>query len=141
MFPWEPALRPGAFDQRIRRSRPDVVSFETKPLESDMVVAGTPVLTLPVTGPPDAFPITACLVEIKESGPIWNVSDGIAAVYTSTGRASIELGPVAHEFAAGAAIGLDIAFASDVRLAPVQPGKRVIDLTRATGKLTIPVVV
>lgn len=141
VFPWEPSLRPGAFDQRSRRSRPDIVSFETAPLSSELLAAGVAVLSLPVTGSPRGAPVHACLVEVVgPSGPVWNVSDGVGVVDTSTGMASIELGPLAHQFAAGSSIGIDIAFAADVRLAPVESGRRVIDLTRAQGALRIPVV-
>jgi uncharacterized protein len=140
VFPWEPSLRPGAFDQRSRRSRPDVVSFETQPLSSEMLTAGVPVLSLPVTGSPRGAPVHACLVEVAPSGPVWNISDGVGAIDTSTGVASIELGPVAHQFSAGSSIGIDIAFAADVRLAPVEPGRRVIDLTKSQGILRLPVV-
>lgn len=140
IFPWEPALRPGAFDQRSRRSRPDVVSFETLPLDSAVLVAGTPELSIPVEASGNVVPVQACLVEVGSAAPVWNISDGVGLVDASTGVARIELGPVAHEFPTGSSIGIDIAFASDVRLAPVDSGRRVIDLASGRGSLRLPVV-
>lgn len=140
LFPWDPVLRPGAFDQRDRRARNDVVSFETGTLGSSVLAVGEPTLTIPVETPGDGKLIHARLVEVPPSGPVWNVSDGVGVIDASRGVSSIRLGPIAHAFAPGSAIGVDIAFAADVRLPPPQPGKRVIDLASAEGALVMPVV-
>lgn len=140
IFPWEPSLRPGAYDQRQRRSRPDVVSFESGPLEAEIFVAGTPVLTIPVEGAKGSDPVVVTLVEVESNGRVWNVSDGMGVVDPSTGLTTVELGPVGHQFSAGSSIGVDIAFAADIRLAPVAPGARVIDLRSSKGALRLPIV-
>lgn len=124
VFPWDPHLRPGAFDQRARQSREDVALFVGAPLESPVVITDEPRLDVTLSG---EGPVCATLVEITQDGPVWNVSDGFGLIDHS-GVASLTFGPIAHEFSTGSAIGLDLAFAADPRLQPPSSGRRVIEL-------------
>ena len=139
VFPWEPALRPGAHDQRQRRDRPDVAAFSGRRLESPLIVAGSARVHVPVAGTPQRA-VVATLVELTPSGPHWNISDGVGSIDAASGVASLHLGPVAHEFSIGSRIGLDLAFAADVRLAPAERGRSVIDAGRQPAYLVLPVV-
>ena len=116
------------------------MSFESGPLEAEIFVAGTPALTVPVEGATGRDPVVVTLVEVEPNGRVWNVGDGMGVVDPSTGLATIELCPIGHLFSAGSSIGVDIAFAADIRLAPVAPGPRVIDLRSGNGVLRLPIV-
>lgn len=139
-FPWEPALRPGSFDQTSRRARADVVELTGPRLSAPVLVAGVPRLEVQIAPAETGHMVHATLVEVAaEAGPVWNIADGVALVEPKTGRASLSMGPVAHQFARGSAIGLDIACGVDVRFPPQEPGRRVIDLSPGASVLTLPV--
>lgn len=139
VFPWEPYLRPGAFDQSDRQSRSDVAVFVGTPLQSSLSIAGAPNLRLTLEPTWTPCPVVVTLVEIDPAGAAWNVSDGVGLVGRS-GVASLDLGPAAHEFRAGSSIGLDLAFAADLRVMPQPTGRRIVELGEAHSVLTLPVV-
>jgi putative CocE/NonD family hydrolase len=118
VFPWEPVLRPGAFDQRLRRERADVIAFSGDPLPQPMLVAGRPTCHLRVEADVGTC-VVVTLSEATASGPAWNVADGTARMDVASGDVTVELGPLAHEFAAGSSVGLDVAFAAEARLPPL----------------------
>ena len=139
-FPWEPVLRPGAFDQRWRQSRGDVLVFSGEELSSPLVVAGSPRLDIPVETPAEDTPVVATLVELERGGQVWNISDGFGLVDPATRVASFDLGPICHQFSPGSRVGLDIAFAADVRVGPAVARSCFIELERGPGWLTLPVI-
>ena len=133
-------MRPGAFDQRWRQSRGDVLVFSGEELSSPLVVAGSPRLDIPVETPAEDTPVVATLVELERGGQVWNISDGFGLVDPATRVASFDLGPICHQFSPGSRVGLDIAFAADVRVGPAVAGSCFIELERGPGWLTLPVI-
>lgn len=140
-FPWEPVLRPGAFDQSRKHRRSDVIVFATPPLRSSLVIAGSVTLEIPAELPTAHTPVVATLIEIQSGGQSWNVSDGFGLVDPATGIASFDLGPICHRFSLGSRLALDVAFAADVRIGPATSGPCIIDFSQGPASLTIPVMV
>lgn len=139
-FPWEPELRSGSYDQRSRRARQDVIALTGPQLAEPLVIAGIPRVNLELKSP-DPTPVHVTLVDVTAEGPAWNIAEGMAFLEASNGVSTIDLGPIAHRFAAGSSIGVDIAFSAGARLGPVTPGTRTVDLSPSgAGGLSLPVV-
>lgn len=139
VFPWEPVLLPGSFDQRSRQGRDDVLVFTGEILRSPLLVVGRPSLRLTLASPGEPVPVYVTLSEASADGPVWNVADGLGQSDPRQGEAVIQLGPIAHEFGTGTSLRLDVAFAADVRLPPPAPDRRVVDLTAGSAVLGLPI--
>ena len=127
---WQPALPPGAFDQREVEARPDVLVYSTPPLERDVEVTGPVQVHLwTATSAPDTD-FAAKLVDVGPCGYARNVADGIvrASYQTSAVRAepmqpgrvceyTIDLGATSNVFEAGHRIRLDVSSSNFPRFA------------------------
>ena len=113
--------------------------FTADTLRRPLLVTGRPTLQVSLASPEAPVPVYATLSEATPNGPAWNVADGMSLSDPSTGRVVVELGPIAHEFATGTALRLDVAFTADVRLEPPSPEPRVLDLTPGMAALSLPV--
>lgn len=133
IYPWEPDLRPGPFDQRARRARADVLSFSSDPLDRGHRCVGRAEATLTVDASPGAI-VVLTLVDIHPDGSAWNVGEGVA-LCGGPGPTTIDLGFVGHEWRPGHAIGLDVSGAAWPRF-PLVPGVRRLDLEACS--LTLP---
>jgi putative CocE/NonD family hydrolase len=110
VFPWEPLLRPGAFNQRPLLPRGDVLWFVSEKLDEDLVVAGDLRLSAEAGGETPLLDIYAVLCEIEPAGAAWNLADGIRRSFP--GRIDVVMGSIAHRFRAGMRLGVLIAFAA-----------------------------
>ncbi len=113
VYPWEPRLRPGAFDQRQLLARDDVLWFSSEILEEDMVVVGEVRLSAVADGDSAVIDLYAVVCEVDPDGVAWNLTDGIGR--SSPGRLEVRLGSIAHRFRAGARLALLVAFSADPR--------------------------
>ncbi len=118
---WQPALPPGAFDQREVEARPDVLVYTTPPLDRDIEVTGPVEVHLwAATSAPDTD-FTAKLVDVGPCGYARNVQDGIirARYWRGVTQADpvrpgeayeyvIDLGATSNVFKAGHRIRLEI---------------------------------
>ncbi len=136
LFPWEPFLRCGSFDQRGRRNRHDVLAFTSRPLDDKLLVVGPVTSRIQLQANVAAPTVVVTLVEIGADGTAFNIADGLGIGHATAGEVGeidVIVGDVAHEFSPRSRIGLDIAFGSFPRLAP-ELGTRTVG--RAT--LTLP---
>jgi uncharacterized protein len=113
---WNPALAPGAYDQRAIEERPDVLVYSSAPLDQDLEVTGPVVLHLWAASSAAATDFTAKLVEVAEDGYARNICEGIlrcgGAGALEPGRPEhfeIDLGPTSNLFRAGTRLRLEIA--------------------------------
>ena len=74
---WNPALTPGAFDQREVEQRHDVLVYTTLPLEKDIEVTGPVKLILCASSSAEVTDFTAKLVDVEPCGYARNIQDGI----------------------------------------------------------------
>ena len=126
IFPWEPLLRCGSFDQSRRRQRSDVLAFTGPPLERRMLVVGRVRCRIHLRSDVDQPTVAVTLVQVNADDTAFNIADGLGmspARAGDEGEIEVVVGDIAHEFAAGSRIGLDIAFGSFPRLPP-QTGRR-----------------
>ena len=119
-------MRSGPVDQSGRRARPDVVSFETDPLDQELLIAGR--ITATIVGATDGGDADAAvtLVDIDSRGLALNVTDGIRRIRgTRAGHATVfevDLGDVAHLARRGHRLAIDVAAASFPRFDLVSTG-------------------
>ncbi|MFT4029500.1 MAG: CocE/NonD family hydrolase [Protaetiibacter sp.] len=107
----------GRRDQRPRERRADVLVFTSDPLDDDLTVIGDPELelTFSSTAPrPDVF-VRVCVVD--EKGVSLPVSDGFRRLNAEVApgghrRVLLELAPMAHRFAAGRRIRVQVSSGS-----------------------------
>lgn len=74
---WNPALAPGAYDQRPVEERPDVLVYSSEPLERDLEVTGPIVVRLWAASSAVDTDFTAKLVDVSPCGFARNIQDGI----------------------------------------------------------------
>jgi hypothetical protein len=74
---WNPALAPGAFDQRSLEERPDILVYTSQPLAQDLEVTGPIVMQLWAASSAVDTDFTAKLVDVSPCGFARNVQDGI----------------------------------------------------------------
>lgn len=115
IFPW------GPMDQRAVETRPDVLVYTTKPLETDLEVTGTVRLILSAaTSAPDTD-FTAKLVDVFPGGEARNLTDGILRMRYRSGLdkvtlsqpgnvypLAIDIGVTSNVFQAGHRIRLEV---------------------------------
>lgn len=134
VYPWEPVLRSGSFDQRAREARDDVISFTSEPLSRSIRVAGRATAELAMTGEtaPQAF---VTVVDVHPDGSAWNIAEGVAQASETTESLPIDLGYLGHDFRVGHSIRLDVSGAAWPRF-PIVPGHRHLSLPASS--LTLP---
>ncbi len=91
----------GVRDNRGLAARSDVVGFTTPPLAADVVVAGTPVVSLEHTAEPSHADVFVRLCDVAPDGRSRNVADGMLRRDPATGPVDITLDPCFHRIAAG----------------------------------------
>lgn len=115
VYPWEPILRPGAWDRVGLRARPDVAAFDSAPLSRSVTVLGEVRAEVSVEADGAGTDVVAVLVDVAPDGTAVNVADGVARVAMppdGPAVARVEMGHLAHEFLPGHRIGLDLAAAA-----------------------------
>ncbi|NCT92484.1 CocE/NonD family hydrolase [Cellulomonas sp. APG4] len=130
----EAAYGTGSWDQRAKDARPDVVRFETAPLEADLDVVGVVRLSLVASTSARDADWCATLVDVHPDGRALNVVDGVVRARFATSdthetllepdvahRLEIEVGPTAQRFAAGHRLRVDVASSNHPRF-DVNPG-------------------
>jgi putative CocE/NonD family hydrolase len=114
-------LTPGPADQSEVERRPDVLVYTSEPLARELAIAGAVEAEVwAATSSPDTD-FTAKLVDVDRAGAPWLVLDGIVRCRHRDGaggerllapgcvlRLSIPLGSIAHRFAAGHRLRLEI---------------------------------
>jgi putative CocE/NonD family hydrolase len=111
----------GPYDQAPLDGRPDVLTFQTEPLETDLEVTGHVYARLSVSTNARDTDFTAKLVDVWRDGRSWNVCDGITRLSyresaerrtaVEPGRRydiSIDLWSTSQLFRAGHRIRLDV---------------------------------
>lgn len=104
-------------DNRPLEARADVLTFTTAPLEEVLEAIGTVRAQLWVRGSEPHFDLFARVCDVDPAGASWNVCDALASVAPgrfeqsdadSSWRVQFDLWPIAHRFAAGNRIRLQI---------------------------------
>jgi uncharacterized protein len=120
---WNPALPPGAFDQRPNEDRADILVYTSPPMEQDLEVTGPVVLHLWAASTAPDTDFTAQLVEVAPDGFARNLCQGILRTHFRPGaegplepehpyRFEIHIGPTSNLFKAGTCLRLEIASSS-----------------------------
>lgn len=112
-------------DNRMLEARPDVLTYTAAPLAADTEVMGVPVVTLHVRSSREHTDFFARLCEVNPAGQSLNVCDALlrlspgqpAADEDGTRLAQFELWPVAHRFAAGNRLRLQVSSGAHPRYA------------------------
>ena len=125
VFPWQPDLVPGPFDQRERDARGDVAVFTSEPLPAAVTIAGPVTLTVAGGGERPEGMVFATLSDVGPGAAAWNVADGGAAV--AEPATVVELGHAAHEFGLGHRVRLSVSFGAYPRFRwrPGSGGRRI----------------
>lgn len=117
---WNPALPPGAYDQRPVEERPDVLVYTSSPLQHDLEVTGPVSMHLWAASSAVDTDFTAKLVDVGPCGYARNVCDGILrARFRTQGQEEllkpgepvefvIELNPTSNVFKAGRRLRLEV---------------------------------
>jgi uncharacterized protein len=116
---WQPALMPGAFDQRPIEARPDVLVYTSQPLDEELEVTGPLEVLLWVASSATDTDFTAKLVDVSPDGFARNLSDGIARASLATisgatfrpeqpAEIRIDLGSTSNLFKTGHCLRLEI---------------------------------
>jgi len=112
-------------DNRMLEARPDVLTFTTAPLGSDLEVIGVPAVELHVGSDREHTDFFARLCEVEPAGRSVNICDGLLrlsageppAAADGTRRVAFELWPVAHRFRAGNRLRLQVSSGAHPRYA------------------------
>lgn len=132
VFPWEPVLRPGGFDQNARRARPDVAAFTSAPLARPLLAMGPVGMEVAVASSVGGTDVCAVLVDVAPDGSAINVADGVVRTVVPPGEVvtvRLSLGDVAHRFGAGHRLGVDLSAAAFPRYdLAFAPGDRTLHL-------------
>lgn len=111
----------GSGDNRELEQRPDVLTYSSPPLESDLQLLGAPVASLRVSSSAVSFDCFARLCAVAADGTSTNVCDGIVRVPNvpkDTPRTVVvRLAPTAHRFSRGQRLRLQVAGGSHPRFA------------------------
>lgn len=144
VFPWEPLLRPGAYDQSDLEHRADVLAFTGAQLIEPVRVLGPAQVEVTVGSTEAASDAFAILCDVAPDGAAWNIADGVQRCIWSdeeSVRFSIDLGDVAHEFGRGHRIRLLLSAASFPRFDAFHwKGERSFYLGERATQLILPVV-
>ncbi|MBM3140557.1 MAG: CocE/NonD family hydrolase [Chloroflexi bacterium] len=121
----------GPFDQRVLDSRPDVLRFQTAPLDEDVEVTGQVFAHLLVSSSAPDTDLTAKLIDVHTDGRAFNVCDGIARVRHRRSREHpallargerdevvVDLWSTSNLFRRGHRIRLDVSSSNFPRFAP-----------------------
>ena len=132
--------------------RPDVLGFTSAPLDSALLVCGTPVLELDHGNDGGHFDVFGRISEVDRRGRSRNVSDGYRRFSAAPeGTIRLELDPIAHRFSPGSRLRVLIAGGSHPRFArnlgtgePVVSGRRMVPSTHRvrhgeSSRLILPV--
>jgi uncharacterized protein len=104
-------------DNRKLESRPDVITFTSPPLETSLEAIGPARVELYARASEPYFDLFARMCDVDAEGASWNVCDALASVAPGrfeqseadgAWRVEFELWPIAHRFAAGHRIRLQI---------------------------------
>ncbi len=112
-------------DNRILEARPDVLTYTSAPLPADIEVMGVPVVTLHVGSTREHTDFFARVCEVNPAGQSLNVCDALlrlspgqpAAAADGTRLSQFELWPLAHRFAAGNRVRLQVSSGAHPRYA------------------------
>lgn len=112
-------------DNRVLEARPDVLTYTSPPLAAETEVMGVPVVNLHVGSNREHTDFFARLCEVNPAGQSLNICDALlrlsagqpAAAADGTRLARIELWPVAHRFAAGSRLRLQVSSGAHPRYA------------------------
>ncbi len=144
VFPWEPVMRPGAFDQSWAAHRDDVLVFTSDPLTEPTRVVGLAKLDVTVGGSEAGSDVHAVVCDVSPDGSAWNVADGVARLHSAhpdAVPASVDLGAVAHEFRPGHRVQVAIAAGSFPRFDAFHwRGHRLFQLGGGATRLVLPLV-
>ena len=110
-------------DNRSLEERPDVVTFTSEPLQGVLEAIGPVRVQLWARGSEPHFDLFARVCEVDFAGVSRNVTDALASVETDrfeqandgSFRVEFELWPIAHRFAAGSRIRLQVSSGSSPR--------------------------
>jgi len=104
-------------DNRPLEARADVLTFTTAPLDQVLEAVGPVRVQLWIRGSEPYFDLFARVCDVDPAGASWNVCDALASVAPgrfeqsaadSSWRVHFDLWPIAHRFAAGNCIRLQI---------------------------------
>ncbi len=99
----------GRRSQRAREARADVLLFTSDPLDHDTVVIGQPQLTLAIESSNPGFDLFVRVCDVDPSGRSQTVADVYQrAPKSSNGMVALTVQPMAHRFAAGHRIRLQV---------------------------------
>jgi len=99
----------GRRDQRPRETRADVLVFTSDPLDDDLTVVGDILARLALTSSNPGFDVFLRVCDVDPDGTSHSVSDAYRrAPEVSEGLLDLEFPPVAHRFAAGHRIRLQV---------------------------------
>ncbi|HEY7325745.1 MAG TPA: CocE/NonD family hydrolase [Streptosporangiaceae bacterium] len=112
-------------DNRILESRPDVLTFTSTGLDTDVEIIGRPAVDLHVSSDRQHTDFFARLCEVNPAGQSMNICDGLLrlspgqpeADADGVRRARFELWPVAHRFQAGNRLRLQVSSGAHPRYA------------------------
>ncbi len=112
-------------DNRMLEARPDVLTFTSLLLASDLEVIGVPAVELYVESDREHTDCFARLCEVEPSGRSVNICDGLlrlspgepSAAADHTRRVRFELWPVAHRFSARSRLRLQVSSGAHPRYA------------------------
>jgi uncharacterized protein len=112
-------------DNRMLEARPDVITFTSSALGSDLEVIGVPAVDLYVSSSREHTDFFARLCEVNPAGQSVNICDGLlrltpgqpASGPDGIRRARFELWPVAHRFAARSRLRLQVSSGAHPRYA------------------------
>jgi putative CocE/NonD family hydrolase len=104
-------------DNRQLEARPDVITFTTTPLDETVEAIGPTRVALYARASEPHFDLFARVCDVDPEGASWNVCDALASVApgrfegpdaTGAWRVEFDLWPIAHRFAAGHRIRLQV---------------------------------
>lgn len=112
-------------DNRVLEARPDVLTFTSTRLATDLEVIGVPAVDLHVSSDRQHTDFFARLCEVNPAGQSLNICDGLLrlspgqpdAAADGTRRVRFELWPVAHRFRAGNRLRLQVSSGAHPRYA------------------------
>lgn len=109
---WQGRLPAGQADQARRAGRPDVLSFCSTPLDAELVVGGHVIAEIWSGTSGSGADVFVTLVDVDHDGRGLNVAEGLRRLRDAGAEPElfrIELGSVAHAFAVGHRVRLDVA--------------------------------
>lgn len=152
-------FRAGRRDQRARERRDDVLVFTGDALRADLVVMGTPGFEMSFTSTNPRADVFVRLCEVDARGTSRTITDGYRRLQPEASadgprRVRLDLAPIAHRFAAGSRVRLQVSSgAHPVHLRnpgtddPVRDHSRLVPSTQTVqvggstpARLTLPVV-